>query len=303
MKKLLLIFSLLIFIPVLNAEENTYFDLPQISVESLPTASEDTLNTIYIYNNKYYVTILNAGSNRQLQVGDNICNIDINISIPDDYGANITGYNAGSRTYPLVTGSASGDGSNGITIYNPRSTHNFFVYFGSNKTIYSYVNGSKVVNLSSVNLTSSNLTGGCIISSLDNTTRILDYITITASSFYTWEEITEEQVFRVRPEKIYVPSDNLYCYHFISDNILRGYIENPVLNSNINYYDFNLDYHYRQSTGSELISDIPVCLANTTTNYLYRNDIVEILIFTFLVGFIVIFIPFKILMSFFKRRF
>lgn len=58
MRKYILILCLM-FIPVLNAK--TYYDYEQIEVEELPTASKDTLDKVYVVNDKYYITSYTKG--------------------------------------------------------------------------------------------------------------------------------------------------------------------------------------------------------------------------------------------------
>ena len=95
MKKLfILLFSLIIFIPGLKAEEN-YYDWEQIEVEELPEASEVTMNKVYVNNDSYYITNSTylEGTSRPLVVGDNICSGRIYFKgIDSDYYNSLSSY-------------------------------------------------------------------------------------------------------------------------------------------------------------------------------------------------------------------
>ena len=72
MKKYLLILLLIICVPV--SASTDYSSLEHESVSSLPEASENTLNKIYDYDNKYFVTEKKyvEGGKRHFQVGDDL---------------------------------------------------------------------------------------------------------------------------------------------------------------------------------------------------------------------------------------
>lgn len=53
-KVVLLLMSLFVFLPVVDAKEN-YFDYEVIELDSLPIASEETVNKLYKVNDKYYL--------------------------------------------------------------------------------------------------------------------------------------------------------------------------------------------------------------------------------------------------------
>lgn len=73
MKKLLVILSMFMFIPVLSAE--TYYDYEKVEVVELPEASSETTNKVYIIGKSYYVTESNytSGVQSTIQLNDNIC--------------------------------------------------------------------------------------------------------------------------------------------------------------------------------------------------------------------------------------
>lgn len=72
MKKYLLIFLLVICAPV--SASTDYSSLEHISVDELPEASDNTIDKIYDYNNKYFVTEKKyiEGNKRHFQVGDDL---------------------------------------------------------------------------------------------------------------------------------------------------------------------------------------------------------------------------------------
>lgn len=77
MKKYLLIFLMIICVPV--SASTDYSSLEHESVSSLPEASENTLNKIYDYDNKYFVTEKKyvEGNKRHFQVGDDLAKSNI----------------------------------------------------------------------------------------------------------------------------------------------------------------------------------------------------------------------------------
>lgn len=77
MKKYLLIFLLVICIPV--SASTDYSSLEHILVDELPEASDNTIDKIYDYNNKYFVTEKKyiEGNKRHFQVGDDLAKANI----------------------------------------------------------------------------------------------------------------------------------------------------------------------------------------------------------------------------------
>lgn len=72
MIKNILIGLLCLFFGIFNVNASTYTGWEHESVNTLPTASESTLNKIYDYNNKYFVTVVNSTESVKLRVGDTI---------------------------------------------------------------------------------------------------------------------------------------------------------------------------------------------------------------------------------------
>lgn len=89
---------------------------------------------------------------------------------------------------------------------------------------------------------------------------------------------------------MYVPNySNGNCAYLYNDRFIRVYDTTPTYNSTINYTDYLFDSHYLSRTGSTTFSNystLPICSSNITTNFFYRNDILDIvLLFTIFVGF------------------
>lgn len=107
--------------------------------------------------------------------------------------------------------------------------------------------------------------------------------------------------------KIYVPEfANGNCAYIYNSDIIRVYDSTPRQNTTINYTDYYIKSSYISNTGSTTFSNystLPVCINsdNITTNYMYRNDISNIMI-TFLILLIICFyFPYRILSRMFGR--
>lgn len=302
MKKLLLLLSL-VFIPVLNAQ--TYYDYEKVEVEELPTASAETTNKVYVKGKSYYVTESEyiAGQQRSIQLNDNLVTGKIYFkgitkeqfdSLPEFKAATLLKY-------------SPNDGRSLVQLYNNGgkaqiriNKNQLFLSFRSSDFPYDgfyldisddfYFNKSYGENL---------------ISYIDEENRdFLDtYFVYEFDGYttYSWKEVNKKDVYPIIENTLYVPNKNLQCYILKDRNTLRGYFNKPTLNSNADYYDFYLDQHYNSIKGTELIETDINCLDNITYNYLYRNDIVEILIFFVIVAGFVIYLPIKILFRFFRR--
>ncbi len=107
--------------------------------------------------------------------------------------------------------------------------------------------------------------------------------------------------------KIYVPDlENYQCYVVQSEGVIRAYEQLPANDVTTNYRDYyiNSDYIYKDGvTTFSHYSSIPVCLDsnNLTNDFYYRNDIDKILIIFLILFIFIIFIPFKIVLRFFRR--
>lgn len=313
MKKLLLLLSLT-FIPVLNAE--TYYDYEKIEVEELPTASAETTDKVYIAGKSYYVTEKTLGSVTPMVIGNNMKGVTLYNAIPDNLMELDIWKNLDScKSHYYCKGH--------IFNYdrNP-SPLTFLVDFSNNKFIL-YFNGkghqeSQLIienNVVTKAFTSSVYEYDLVfttkyyestVNGLPELAAFLDYIyehvsTSSIDTTYSWKEVNKKDVYPVIENTLYVPNKNLQCYILKDRNTLRGYFNKPTLNSNADYYDFYLDQHYNSIKGTELIETDINCLDNITYNYLYRNDIVEILIFFVIVAGFVIYLPIKILFRFSRR--
>lgn len=80
MKKLLVILSMFMFIPVLSAE--TYYDYEKVEVEELPEASSDTTNKVYIVGKSYFVVKEIVGEITPLPLNENLNGKTMYIKFP-----------------------------------------------------------------------------------------------------------------------------------------------------------------------------------------------------------------------------
>lgn len=108
--------------------------------------------------------------------------------------------------------------------------------------------------------------------------------------------------------KIYLPIENFNeyaCYSIYDKDTIRAYKTMPYPNSSSEYKDFFINSHYLERDGFQqwgnYNSYLPVCLNKDylTNAYMYRYDIMDILVvFTLII--LIVYIPFSIL---FKRFF
>lgn len=108
--------------------------------------------------------------------------------------------------------------------------------------------------------------------------------------------------------KIYVPTipSGSQCATWVNNNTLRVY-DNRYTNTWVNYIEYYTDNHYNYSYGSSYIGNTfnYYCINNNdfSNDYLFRNDLVDILlIFVFIVIFFIYF-PYKIVSRAFGRWF
>lgn len=106
--------------------------------------------------------------------------------------------------------------------------------------------------------------------------------------------------------KIYVPDLGGACYVVQSTNSIRNYHTNPTHNSSVAYTDYLFNSHYIEMTGTQNFGSttvLPQCLnRNTLTdNYLYRNDISDIMIVFVIISIFCFYLPIKIFMRLFKK--
>lgn len=104
---------------------------------------------------------------------------------------------------------------------------------------------------------------------------------------------------------IYVPTsleNNDYCYTFIDTNIIREY-KSTNINSLNDYTDFNTGNHYNSYSSQELLNTSPNCIDHNflTNNFYYRNDFAHILIIFAIMFFVIFYLPYKIIMRFYRK--
>lgn len=309
MKKLLLLLSLT-FIPVLNAQ--TYYDYEKVEVEELPTASVETADKVYIVGNSYYVTESTTldGSPTYLELGVNYkgqriyfdyknpfvefaysnCSNCVWITFDSFYyRGNLNIHGAMFKNYltPVIDSSYDVVGVN-----LPVGNTGYYLSVKDSYYIISFVSSNDFI------IKSYSSTGKFAAFELD---KLFSTTPFYQETTYSWKQVNKKDVYPVIENTLYVPNKNLQCYILKDRNTLRGYFNKPTLNSNADYYDFYLDQHYNSIKGTELIETDINCLDNITYNYLYRNDIVEILIFFVIVAGFVIYLPIKILFRFSRR--
>ena len=108
---------------------------------------------------------------------------------------------------------------------------------------------------------------------------------------------------------IYLPIDDLSsysCYIVNDKDTIRAYKNTPVVNSTIDYDDYFVNSHYLMKSGQQIFgqySSIPVCLDSSilTNDIYYRNDMPDILLMFLILCIFCFYIPFKIVVRFFKK--
>lgn len=307
MKKIIIFLGLLIFIPKLSAA--TYYDWEQVPVDTLPEATKDIMNKVYIKEDKYYVVNEKSGGVTPIPLSTNLNNYTLYKAFPDDI-TDIPEYQALLKYTDEYTSYFDLKGIFLINFNLSSNSFNLHFYCKTSTNCYTYTLGNNFNFKYSYDYISPNQLEVTRFSSSrsfpeefkDFILYLYNHISITSlENTYEWLEVDKSNVLPVIQNKIYVPSSNLSCYRFIDRNTLRGYFVKPNVGDEVDFYDFYLDQHYNSITGSETLNEDISCLTNITTNYLYRNDIVEVLIFFMIVGFFVFYIPIKILFRLFRR--
>ncbi len=313
MKKIIIILGLLLFVPgFLSAD--TYYNWEQVQVDTLPEPTKDIMNKVYIKDDKYYVVKEVLGEVTPLQIGDSMNGRTFYNAIPDNLMEQDVWKNLSNCSdYYYCGGPVIASDGNPFGFYINYTKGEFKLSY-KEKGYYSliYINVNNVITLNKFNsvynydLVFTERYSVNMFSGHPELYEFIDYIfdhisTTPLENTYEWLEVDKSDVLPVVENKIYVPSANLSCYRFIDRNTLRGYFTKPIVGDKVNFYDFYLDQHYNSVTGNETLNEDITCLTNITTNYLYRNDIVEILIFFMIVGFFVFYIPVKILFRLFRR--
>lgn len=108
-------------------------------------------------------------------------------------------------------------------------------------------------------------------------------------------------------DKIYVPIyENTNCAYIYSTDIIRVYDSPPRNNSTINYKDYYIKSNYIYNTGTTTFSNystLPTCISDTriTTDFYYRNDIMQILVIFVILCFVCLWVPWKFICRIFRR--
>lgn len=307
MKKIIIFLGLLIFIPKLSA--STYYDWEQVQVDTLPEATKNIMNKVYIKDDKYYVVKETIGEVTPISLSTNLNTYTLYKAFPDDI-TDIPEYQALLKYTDEYTSYFELKGIFLINFNLSSNSFNLHFYCTTYSNCYTYTLGNNFsfkyskdyISPTELEVTRYSSSRSFPDEFKDFILYLYNHISITPlENTYEWLEVDKSNVLPVIQNKIYVPSSNLSCYRFIDRNTLRGYLVKPIVGDEVNFYDFYLDQHYNSVTGNETLNEDITCLTNITTNYLYRNDIVEILIFFMIVGFFVFFIPVKILFRLFRR--
>lgn len=104
--------------------------------------------------------------------------------------------------------------------------------------------------------------------------------------------------------KVYLPTyTSSNCIVIKDKDTIRVYDNFPVQDALVSYTDYYINSHYLENKGSELIEIVPECISSDkfTDDYHYRNDYSEILIITFILSIIVLYLPLKVFSKLFGR--
>lgn len=103
---------------------------------------------------------------------------------------------------------------------------------------------------------------------------------------------------------VYVPSyNNNNCVVIYNADTIRVYDRVPTNNTPTNYTDYYINSHYISNRGSVTYNYNVNCINNDdiTTNWIYRNDLSDILL-SFILICIIIFYPVSLIFRKFFRR-
>lgn len=103
---------------------------------------------------------------------------------------------------------------------------------------------------------------------------------------------------------LYVPIDNFnnVCVEKLNTDIIRVY-DSVNINQENNYTDYNTSNHYNSYTSSIVLTSQPTCINSDelTNDIYYRNDLSHILVIFFIMAFIIFYIPYKLIMRFYRK--
>lgn len=109
---------------------------------------------------------------------------------------------------------------------------------------------------------------------------------------------------------IYLPQElnnnNCVSLQNLNNNFIRVYDSIPVANSSVDYTDFFIDSHYIQRTGVQTFGNFTtnvICENNNnfTTEFWYRNDLLDIMGIYFIIISIYTYVLTRFLKAFRKR--
>lgn len=104
---------------------------------------------------------------------------------------------------------------------------------------------------------------------------------------------------------VYVPTyNNGNCVVVSNADTVRVYDRQPQNNQSTNYVDYYINSHYLSNTGNTSYNYGVTCLASDkiTTNWIYRNDLSDILL-SFTCICLIIFLPLSLVFKKAFRRF
>lgn len=104
---------------------------------------------------------------------------------------------------------------------------------------------------------------------------------------------------------VYVPTyNNGNCAVVSNGDTVRVYDRQPQNNQSTNYVDYYVNSHYISNTGSTSYNYGVTCLASNqiTTNWIYRNDLSDILL-SFVLICVIIYFPISLIFKKVFRRF
>lgn len=104
---------------------------------------------------------------------------------------------------------------------------------------------------------------------------------------------------------IYVPTNlenNNFCYSLINTDIIREY-KTTNLNQENEYIDYNSGNHYSSYSSKEYLTIQPSCIDHNslTNDFYYRNDFSHILVIFIIMSFVIFYIPYKIILRFYRK--
>lgn len=109
--------------------------------------------------------------------------------------------------------------------------------------------------------------------------------------------------------KIYLPLEegqHYACYVVYDKDTIRAYSTTPTYNNSSYFTDYFINSHYLSRDGYQTwgqYGNLPTCLDNSliTNDFYYRNDIADILISTFIIFIICVWMPLKLFTRIFGR--